>query len=117
MLNIIHTKVRHNCILNYDLYRKNIVVTPDCSCGKQEDAYHFSLFVKKTKKKQQQKTNSGAKYIMLGKLVAPVELSFVDTYTLLWGQEQLCYDINRKVFFPLFKNFICMSHRLTYLLY
>ena len=52
---------------------------------------------KKTKKKQT-KNNSGAKYIMLGKLVAPVELSFVDTYTLFWGQEQLCYDINRNFF-------------------
>ena len=29
---------------------------------------------------------------MFDKLFALVELSFVDTHTLLWGQEQLCYD-------------------------
>ena len=45
MLNIIYTKLRHNCILNYDLYRKNIADTPNCSCAKQEDAYNF-FFVK-----------------------------------------------------------------------
>ena len=47
MFNIIHTKLRRNCILNYDLYRTNIVDTPNCSCGKQENAYHFFFICKK----------------------------------------------------------------------
>ena len=96
MLNIIYTKLSHNCILNYDLCRKNIADTHNCSCGKQEDAYHFFFICKR---------NSNARYIMFDKLFAVVELSFVDTHTLLWGQKQLCQDINRK-FFPLFKTFL-----------
>ena len=42
-LNIIHTKLRHNCILNYYLFRKNILVieSPKCACGLPEDSYHF----------------------------------------------------------------------------
>ena len=76
----------------------------------------FFVICKKTKKqKNKTKNNSGAKYIMLGKLVAPVELSFVDTYTLLWGQEQLCYDINRNFFFRCSKTlFACHIDLLTY---
>jgi hypothetical protein len=41
LLNIIHTKLRHTCILSYGLYRRNIVNSPLCSCGMREDAYHF----------------------------------------------------------------------------
>ena len=45
-LNIIHTKLRHNCILSYDLFRKNISGCPYCECGLQGDSYHFcSLYV------------------------------------------------------------------------
>ena len=40
--NINHTKLRHNCILNYDLRKRNILN----SCGKQEDAYHFFFVCK-----------------------------------------------------------------------
>ena len=31
--NIVHTKLRYNCLLNDDLYKRNIVNTPLCSCG------------------------------------------------------------------------------------
>jgi hypothetical protein len=41
LLNIIHIKHRHTCILNYDLYRCNIVNSPLCSRGMREDTYHF----------------------------------------------------------------------------
>ena len=60
---------RHNCISNYDLYRKNIIDTPNCSCGKEEDAYHFfcTCICKKY---------SNARYIMFDKLFALVELSY-----------------------------------------
>ena len=41
---------------------------------------------------------------MLDKLFALVELSFVDTHTLLWKQEQLCHDTN--CIFSTVHNFI-----------
>ena len=42
-INIIHTKLRHKCILHYDLYKRNTCITnsPFCSCGQNEDFYHF----------------------------------------------------------------------------
>ena len=39
--NVIHTRLRHNCVLNKDLFRCNIIDSPLCSCGKTEDAYHY----------------------------------------------------------------------------
>ena len=39
--NIIHTKLRHNCALNSDLFRCNIIDSPLCSCGKAEYTYHY----------------------------------------------------------------------------
>ena len=39
--NIIHTRLRHNCVLNIDLFRCNIIDSPLCSCGKPEDTYHY----------------------------------------------------------------------------
>ncbi|PJE78200.1 hypothetical protein CI610_02867 [invertebrate metagenome] len=41
--NIIHTKLRHRCsALNYDLFRVNLINSPDCSCGNRcESAYHY----------------------------------------------------------------------------
>ena len=64
------TKFRHNCISNYDLYRKHTVDTPNCSCGKQEDANHFFCTCIR-------KEYSNAMCIMFDKLFALVELSFV----------------------------------------
>lgn len=32
-LNIIHTKLRHHCILNYDLHRINIIESGNCRCA------------------------------------------------------------------------------------
>ena len=49
---------------------------------------------------------------MFDKLFAVVELSFVDTHTLLWGQEQLCHDTNCKMLSTV-HNFINMSQRFT----
>ena len=40
-INIIHTKLRHNCILNNDLFRRNIIGSPLCSCGQVENSYNF----------------------------------------------------------------------------
>ena len=40
---IIHRRLRHNCsILNYDLYRSNLVNDPCCRCGNAcENVYHY----------------------------------------------------------------------------
>ena len=44
--NIIHTKLRHYCILKYDLCKRNTLNCPQCSYGKQEDAYQFFFVCK-----------------------------------------------------------------------
>ena len=44
-LNILHTKLRLNCILNCDLHRYNIIDSPLCTCGKIEDTYHYLFFL------------------------------------------------------------------------
>ena len=37
-----HTRIRTNCsALNSDLFRKNIVDSPSCTCCAIENAYHF----------------------------------------------------------------------------
>ena len=43
--NIIHARLRHNCsILNYDLFRCNIVEDPSCRCGNPcENVFHFFM--------------------------------------------------------------------------
>ena len=39
---ILHARLRMQCSsLNPDLYRKNIVPYPSCTCGEFESAYHF----------------------------------------------------------------------------
>lgn len=43
--NVIHTRLRHNCILKKDLCRCKIIHSPLCSCGKIEDAYHYYFLV------------------------------------------------------------------------
>ena len=41
-LQVVHTRIRTNCsALNSDLFRKNIVDSPSCTCGAMENAYHF----------------------------------------------------------------------------
>jgi hypothetical protein len=39
-LNIIHTRLRHNCILDKNLFCCNINNSPLCTCGKLEDDLH-----------------------------------------------------------------------------
>ena len=42
-LNILHTRLRHQCsVLNYDLFRCNLVPDPSCRCGCPcENSYHY----------------------------------------------------------------------------
>lgn len=39
--NIFYAKLRHNCLLNFDLFKHNIICSPVCFYGKEKDAYHF----------------------------------------------------------------------------
>lgn len=41
--NIIHTKLRYDCILHYDLYKINITESGNCLCGLPE--YVYCVFV------------------------------------------------------------------------
>ena len=77
--NIIHTKLRHNCILNSDLYKRNILNSPQFSCGKQEDTYHF-FFVRKN--------YSIARNTLFGCLFM-LELVNIDLNVLLYGDVNL----------------------------
>ena len=41
--NINYTKISQHCILNCDLFRKNVIQSHSCTCGFSEDLYHFSF--------------------------------------------------------------------------
>ena len=43
---IIHTKLGHNYIINYGFCKRNNFMSLQCSCGKQEYAYHFFFVFK-----------------------------------------------------------------------
>ena len=89
MLNIIHTKLRHKCILKYDLYRRNIVDSPLCSCGIQEDAYHFFFTCNKYSK---------FRYKLMDNLLRLKDLNIIDTHLLLWGNDVLSTEVNNCIF-------------------
>ncbi|MES9883011.1 MAG: reverse transcriptase family protein [Sedimenticola sp.] len=41
-LQVIHTRLRMKCsALNFDLFRKNIIESPNCQCGHVEDTSHY----------------------------------------------------------------------------
>ena len=41
-MQILHTRLRTNCSsLNYDLFLKNILESPLCTCGEIENSYHY----------------------------------------------------------------------------
>ena len=92
-LNIIHTKLRHNCILNYDLYRRNIIESPNCSCGTPEDPYHF-FFV--CNKYQYAREKLFRDLLCLTK--PNIKLNIIDCHLLLWGDESQNVEINKYIF-------------------
>ena len=89
-LNIIHTKLRHCCILNHDLHKLNIVVSDKCSCGAVEDAYHFFFNCKNY-------TNARNKFLL--QLLQQDHFRVINTHLLLWGDESLSNDINNYLFY------------------
>lgn len=42
----IHTNLRNNYVLKYDLYKRDIINNPLCLCGKTEDMFHFVFLIK-----------------------------------------------------------------------
>lgn len=55
-------------------HRKGFIDTPNCSCGKQEDAYHFFFICE---------NYSIVRYAMFDKLFALLKLPFIDKYSTL----------------------------------
>ena len=86
--NIVHTKLRYNCLLNDDLYKRNIVNTPLCSYGKTEDSYHFFFACK---------NYTNARNILFTQLFR-IDLINIDTNLLLWGNTNLSLQTNTSIF-------------------
>lgn len=84
--NIIHTRLRHNCVLNSDLFRCNIINSPLCSCGKLEDTYHYFFTCNKYKE---------ARNVMLNEIFNIVNLNIVNTHVLLWGDNAISVSENK----------------------
>ena len=87
--NILHTKIRHGCSqLNADLARINLVPYSFCNCGHpREDALHYFIHC----------PNYNAIRESMRRTVTNVGASF-DIGTLLYGNRDLCYNDNVKVF-------------------
>jgi hypothetical protein len=88
-LNIIHTRLRHNCILNKDLFRCNIINSPLCTCGKIEDDYHYFFTCPKYK---------DARNILFNNIFQIHKLHIVNTHVLLWGDNCLNISENQHLF-------------------
>ena len=73
-INIIHTKLRHNCIQNNDLFRSNIIGSPLCSCGQVENSNIFFF-------------SCPLYYQAFNELLKIDQVDIIDTHFLLWGKE------------------------------
>ena len=100
-INIIHTKLRHNCILNNDLFRRNIIGSPLCSCGQVENSYHFFFSCPLYKQ---------ARNRLFNELLKIDQTNIIDTHLLLWGNEALPESLN-KIIFAHVHNYIRDSSR------
>ena len=87
--NVIHTRLRHNCVLNKDLFRCNIIDSPLCSCGKTEDAYHYFFSCTKY---------SAPRNDLFNAIFRMENLYIVDTRVLLWGDDSINITDNEKLF-------------------
>lgn len=87
--NIIHTKLRHNCILNCDLFRYNIIESPSCTCGKVEDTYHYFFSCTKYARARDELFNNVFKIR---------NLNIVNTHVLLWGDVTVSDSVNETLF-------------------
>lgn len=100
-LNIIHTRLRHNCALNNDLFRCNIINSPLCSCGKLADTYHYFFTCNKYK---------DARNVLFNDIFQIVNLNIVNTHVLLWGDSAISDNENNHLF-TLVYNYIKNTER------
>lgn len=82
-ITIIHTKLRHHCILYLDLYKFSIIESRNCLCGLLEDAYMYKY------------TNARNKSFL--KLLQLDHFHVINTHLLLWGDESLSTDVNNQL--------------------
>ena len=101
--NIIHTRLRHNCVLNIDLFRCNIIDSPLCSCGKPEDTYHYFFNCNKYAIQRNELFNS---------IFRMKNLCIVNTHVLLWGDNSL-NDLENKHLFQFVQLFIKKAGRFS----
>ena len=102
--NIIHTKLRHNCALNSDLFRFNIINSPLCSCGKVEDTYHYFFTCTKY---------SALRNDIFNEIFRIENLNIVNTHVLLWGDCSIGTTDNKHLF-SLVHRYIKSSKRFNY---
>ena len=86
-LQVLHTRLRTNCSsLSHDLYRKNIVQSPDCACGQPETTHHFFLVCN---------LYNQHRIVMIETIS---EICTVSLNTLLYGDATLTHEQNVRVF-------------------
>jgi hypothetical protein len=83
-----HTKLRYSCLLNDNLYKRNIVNTPLCSSGKTKDSYQFFFACK---------NYTNARNTLFTRLFK-IDLIDIDTNLLLWGNTNLSLQTNASIF-------------------
>ncbi len=86
-IQVTHTRLRTKCsALNHDLFRKNIVESPNCICGQVEDANHYFF--------------SCPRYtIQRHQLLHDIQAYCQPTlHTLLYGNAQLDDHVNEAIF-------------------
>ena len=87
--NILHTRLRHNCVLNADLHRCNIISSPLCSCGKVENTHHYFFSCP---------NYNEARKEFFDKFLRFNKVHIVDIHTLLWGDTSLSIAENEYLF-------------------
>ena len=110
-INIIHTKLRHKCIRHYDLYKRNISDTPFCSCGHNEDVYHFFFVCK---------NYYNARNNMFNQLFM-LDLVNIDTNLLFCGDVHLPLQTNINIFsivhlYQIHLNFVHCTFYLSFVI-
>ena len=96
LINIIHTKLRHNCILDYDLFRKNKIESTKFAYGLPEDSYLFFFVC----------TNyTLARNDLFRCLLHSTQLPIIDCHLLLWGDEAQNDNKNKHIFSSVQKNY------------
>ena len=94
---ILHARLRMECSsLNANLYKKNIVPSPSCSCGGFESTYHYFF--------------KCPNYSIIRSRYLPNNLNEFSTNDLLFGQPNLS-ETDNQILFSKVQDFILHSKR------